>query len=144
MLRKRKRKNSSTLSVELSAEIGFVWLLEWPKPESFQGPAPGPPSGPSGPHLLVRGIWELECPLYFKRSAHVTTFALKKKIHNKVRQIIEKLKKYDLGSRFWSNARQLAKNVFCDWTYCFITTYHIVLCMFLPLALYATIKMIWN
>ena len=88
-------KKSSTLNVELSTEIGFVWLLEWPKLESFQGLCPRTPVRPkwAPPRTYLSRNMRAWRPLEFafQRSAHATTCTLKlkkKKIHNrpKVRQ----------------------------------------------------------
>ena len=71
-----KKKKKKIINIECGI-IYWNWLLEWPKPESFQGLCPRTPFRPQWAPSTCQGIWELEGFLNFQISAHATTCALK-------------------------------------------------------------------
>ena len=100
--------------------IHWNWLrlaFRMTKSRKLPGALPPEPVRPQWAPPTCQGNMRAWVPLEFLKICTCHNLCFEKKIHNKVRQAIEKLKKYDLGCRFWSNTHQLAKNVFCDWTY---------------------------
>ena len=89
ILRGKNEKKSSTLNVELPTEIDFVWLLEWPKSESFQGFCPRTPVRPkwAPPRAYLSRNMRAWRPLEFSKicTCHNLYFEIKKK-QNKTKQ----------------------------------------------------------